>query len=204
MKVRLRVALHNLLRPRARETLVPYRASKTFQRAHRMKIIQLLLAELDHEAVGIRKVLENVPEGKNDWKPHEKSMALGYLATLVANIFSWLDMVVNVDEIDINPPGGSKFKLPDWKTRHDLLEQFEASLKKGREVLQKTTDDHLLSTKWRMLSAGKLMMEQSRYEGIREGVLNHMAHHRGQLTVYLRLNGEKVPAIYGPSADEGK
>jgi uncharacterized damage-inducible protein DinB len=70
-------------------------------------------------------------------------------------------------------------------------------------VLQKTTDDRLLNTKWRMLAAGKWMMEQTRYEAIREGVLNHMAHHRGQLTVYLRLNQQKAPAIYGPSADEG-
>jgi uncharacterized damage-inducible protein DinB len=84
------------------------------------------------------------------------------------------------------------------------LEQFEVSLKKGRDVLQKTTDDRLLNTKWQMLSAGKLMNEQSRYVAIRDGVLNHMAHHRGQLTVYLRLNEEKVPALYGPSADEGK
>jgi len=169
-----------------------------------MQITELLLAELDHEAVGIRKALERVPEGKNDWKPHEKSMPLGYLATIVATVPAWLDMVVNIDELDINPPGGSKFRPPDWKTRAELLSQFEASLKKGREVLQKTTDDHLLHTRWRMLSAGKLMMEQSRYEAAREGVLNHMAHHRGQLTVYLRLLGEKVPAIYGPSADEGR
>ena len=83
------------------------------------------------------------------------------------------------------------------------MEQFEASLKKGREVLQKTTDDRLLNTKRRMLAAGKLMCEQPRYVAIRDGVLNHMAHHRGQLTVYLRLNQAKVPAIYGPSADEG-
>jgi uncharacterized damage-inducible protein DinB len=169
-----------------------------------MKITELLLTELDHEAIGSRKALEQVPEGKNDWKPHEKSMPLGYLATIVANVPAWLDMVVNVDELDINPPGGSKFRPPDWKTRAELLEQFEASLQKGREVLRKTTDEHLFNTKWRMLSGGKLMMEQSRYEAIREGVLNHMAHHRGQLTVYLRLNGAKVPAIYGPSADEGK
>jgi uncharacterized damage-inducible protein DinB len=84
------------------------------------------------------------------------------------------------------------------------LEHFEASLKQGREVLQKTTDDRLLNTKWRMLPAGKLMSEQPRYVAIRDGVLNHMAHHRGQLTVYLRLNEEKVPAISGPSADESK
>jgi uncharacterized damage-inducible protein DinB len=169
-----------------------------------MKITELLLAELDREAVGIRKTLERLPEGKNGWKPHEKSMPLGNLATIVATIPAWLDMVVNVDELDIDPPGGSKYKPQEWKTRSELLEQFESSLKKGREVLQKTTDDHLLNTKWRMLSGGKLMSEQSRYEAVRDGVLNHMAHHRGQLTVYLRLNEEKVPAIYGPSADEGK
>ena len=169
-----------------------------------MKITELLLAELDREAVGSRKALERVPEGKNDWKPHEKSMPLGNLATIVATIPAWLDMVVNMDELDINPPGGPKFKPQPWKTRRDLLDQFEASLKKGRQVLEKTTDDHLFNTKWRMLSAGKLMSEQQRYMAIREGVFNHMAHHRGQLTVYLRLNEEKVPAIYGPSADEGK
>jgi uncharacterized damage-inducible protein DinB len=169
-----------------------------------MKITELLLAELDREAVGSRKALEQVPEGKNDWKPHEKSMPLGNLATIVATIPAWLDMVVNLDELDINPPGGPKFNPQPWKTRRDLLDQFDASLKKGREVLQKTTDDHLFSTKWRMLNGGKLMSEQQRYIAIRDGVLNHMAHHRGQLTVYLRLNEEKVPAIYGPSADEGK
>ena len=169
-----------------------------------MTITELLLAELDREAVAIRKTLERVPEGKNDWKPHPKSMPLGPLATIVANIPGWLDMVVNLDELDINPPGGSKYRPQEWRTRRDLLDQFEASLKRGREVLQKTIDDHLLNTNWRMLSAGKMMSEQPRYVAIRDGVLNHMAHHRGQLTVYLRLNEEKVPAIYGPSADEGR
>jgi len=169
-----------------------------------MTITELLLAELDREAVAIRKTLERVPEGKNDWKPHPKSMPLGPLATIVANIPGWLDMVVNLDELDINPPGGSKYRPQEWRTRRDLLDQFEGSLKRGREVLQKTTDDHLLNTKWRMLAAGRMMSEQPRYVAIRDGVLNHMAHHRGQLTVYLRLNEEKVPAIYGPSADEGR
>ncbi|PYV82881.1 MAG: damage-inducible protein DinB [Acidobacteria bacterium] len=169
-----------------------------------MTITELLLAELDREAVAIRKTLERVPEGKNDWKPHPKSMPLGSLATIVANIPGWLDMVVNLDELDINPSGGSKYRPQEWRTRRDLLDQFEASLKRGREVLQNTTDDHLLNTKWRMLAAGKMMSEQPRYVAIRDGVLNHMAHHRGQLTVYLRLNEEKVPAIYGPSADEGR
>jgi len=169
-----------------------------------MKITELLIEELDREAEGSRKALQHVPEGKNDWKPHEKSMELGRLASIVATIPAWIEMVVNMDEIDINPVGGPKFQTPPWKTRQDLLQQLEASLQKGREVLQKTNDDHLFNTKWRMLSAGKLMMEQSRYEAIRGGVINHLAHHRGQLTVYLRLCGETVPAIYGPSADEGK
>jgi uncharacterized damage-inducible protein DinB len=169
-----------------------------------MKITELLIAELEREAVGIRKTLERVPEGRNDWKPHEKSMPLGYLATIVATIPAWLDMVVNMDELDINPPGGPKFQPQPWRTRTELLEQFETSLKRGREVLQGTTDDHLLNTSWRMLAAGKVMSEQPRYVAIRDGVLNHMAHHRGQLTVYLRLNEARVPAIYGPSADEGK
>ncbi len=169
-----------------------------------MKLTELLLAELDREAVGIRKTLERVPEGKNDWKPHGKSMSLGNLATIVATIPAWIDMIVNMDELDINPPGGSRFRPPEWKTRSELLSQFESSLKKGREVLQATNDDRLLNTKWRMLSGGKPMSEQTRYVAIRDGVMNHMAHHRGQLTVYLRLNEEKVPALYGPSADEGK
>ncbi len=168
-----------------------------------MKITELLSAELDREGVKIRKTLERVPEGKNDWKPHEKSMALGYLTTIVATIPSWLDMVVNMDELDINPPGGPRFRPPEWKTRKDLLAQFDSSLEKGKKVLRETTDERLLTTKWRMLNAGKVVSEQSRYEAIRDGVLNHMAHHRGQLTVYLRLNEAKVPAIYGPSADEG-
>ena len=169
-----------------------------------VEIRGLLLEELDREAIGMRRTLERVPEGKNNWKPHERSMALGYLATIVATIPSWIDMVMNMDELDIDPPDGPKFRPPEWKTRKELLEQFEASLKKGREVLRNTTDDRLLNTKWRMLAGGRLMSEQVRYVAIRDGVLNHMAHHRGQLTVYLRLNGEKVPAIYGPSGDEGK
>src|SRR5262249_50209396 len=100
-------------------------------------------------------------------------MPLGSLATIVANIPSWIDMVVNMDELDINPPGGPGFRPPEWKTRRDLLNQFEASLKRGREVLESTSDDRLFNTKWRMLSAGKLMSEQPRYVAIRDGVLNH-------------------------------
>jgi hypothetical protein len=92
-----------------------------------------------------------------------------------------------IQRLEKSPPGSPKFKPQPWKKRRDLLEQFEASLKKGREVLQKTTDDRLLNTKRHMLPAGKLMSEQPCYVAIRDDVLDHMAHQRGQLTVYLRL-----------------
>ena len=169
-----------------------------------MQITGLLLTELEHEGEGIRKTIEQLPEGKNDWKPHEKSMPLGRLATLVATIPAWIDMVLNMDEVDINPGKDSGVKPPEWRTKAELMGQFEASMKKGREALERATEDQLFKSKWRLLDRGRLMMEQTRYEGVREGIINHMAHHRGQLTVYLRMCGQKVPAIYGPSADETK
>src|SRR5258708_40324624 len=98
---------------------------------------------------------------------------------MVATIPSWLDMVGNMDELDINPPGGPKFKPQEWKTRGDLLEQFETSLKKGRQVLQETTDDRLLNTTWRMLAAGEMRSEQPPYVAVGERRVQHRAqHHR--------------------------
>ena len=96
-----------------------------------MKITELLLAELNREAVGIRKTLERVPEGKNDWKPHEKSMPLGYLATIVATIPAWLDMVVNMDELDINPPGGRGGRSSDRRNGRSRATCWSSS-RKGR------------------------------------------------------------------------
>src|SRR5262245_20538244 len=144
-----------------------------------MTVIQLLLEELERESHGSRKLLEQVPEGKNDWKPAEKSMPLGALATLVANMPGWLEMVLKMDELDINPKGGPAHRPPEWKRRGDLLNQLEASLEKAREVLGSTTDDVLFQTRWKLLSGGKLLSETSRYEAVRDGVMNHMSHHRG-------------------------
>lgn len=168
-----------------------------------VKLTELFSAELEREAAGTRSVLERVPEGRNDWKPHEKSMRLGYLAALVASMPSWIAMIVNRDELDIASAEGSKFQPQELSTRRELLQFFEQSLTRGREALVNTTDEHLMKP-WKFLVAGHVVSAQPRYIALRDSVFSHMAHHRGQLTVYLRLNDAPVPAVYGPSADEGR
>ncbi|HEY1263436.1 MAG TPA: DinB family protein [Terriglobales bacterium] len=168
-----------------------------------MNMTDLFLGELEREASNTRRTLERVPEGRNDWKPHEKSMQLGYLAALVARMPSWVAMMINQDELDMAPQGGSKFKPLVAATNRELLELFDKSLEEGRAALKNTTDEHLLKP-WRFLVAGKVMSEAPRHIMLRDAVFSHLAHHRGQLTVYLRLNSASVPAIYGPSADEGR
>lgn len=168
-----------------------------------MKMTELFLDELEREAEGSRHALERVPEGKNDWKPHEKSMALGNLAYLVASMPSWIAMAINQDELDLNPPGKPRPKPPEWRTRRELLDVLDASVAQAREALKKTSDEHLMTT-WKLLVGGRVVDEDPRYVVIRDAVFNHAAHHRGQLTVYLRLCDSLVPAIYGPSADENK
>jgi uncharacterized damage-inducible protein DinB len=169
--------------------------------AVRMKLTDLFLADLEREAISTRRVLERVPEGRDDWKPHEKSMALGYLANLVATMPSWIAMMVTENELDFNPPGGQRYKPSQAGNNRELLEAFDQSVAKARDALRSTNDEHLM-TSWRFLTGGRVISDQPRHIVIRDGVLNHLAHHRGQLTVYLRLNDVPVPSIYGPSADE--
>jgi uncharacterized damage-inducible protein DinB len=161
---------------------------------------EFFLAQLERESVGNRRALERVPEGRPDWKPHEKSMPLGYLSTLVATMPSWIAMTITQDELDLSPPGGSKYQPPSTSTTRELLQALDDSLAQARQALKKTTDAHLM-THWRLLVAGNVVMEAPRHVVIRD-TFAHLAHHRGQLTVYLRLNGAPVPAIYGPSADD--
>ena len=168
-----------------------------------MKLTELFLAELEREIPGTRRALERVPEGRNDWKPHEKSMPLGYLAALVARMPSWVGMIINQDELDMAPKNGSKHKPHELTTNQELLQAFDDAVIEARNALRSTTDQHLL-TSWKLLVAGQVVNEQPRHIMLRDAVFNHLAHHRGQLTVYLRLNSAPVPAIYGPSADEGR
>jgi uncharacterized damage-inducible protein DinB len=164
---------------------------------------ELFLEELEAEIPATRKTLERVPEGRNDWKPHAKSMPLGYLSALVATMPAWVALTINQDEFDVNPPGRKEGTNQPAKTNRELLQMFDDAIKQARQALENTTDEHLM-TRWRLLAGGQVVQEQPRYSMLRTGVLNHWAHHRGQLTVYLRLNEAPVPSIYGPSADENR
>jgi hypothetical protein len=157
-------------------------------------------AQLEREAALSRKALERVPEGRADWKPHEKSMPLGYLAQLVATMPSWFWMMVEQDSLDLNPPGGGGYKPPATDTTAKLLAALDDTTAQGVAALRKTNDTHLATT-WKLLVARNVVMEKPRHEVIAD-TFTHLAHHRGQLTVYLRLNEAPVPSIYGPSADD--
>ena len=166
-----------------------------------MKLTEFLLAELDREVERSRRALEQAPEGKYDWKPHEKSMSFGYLANMVATIPMWIMMEINQNELDVAPaPGESKMEQKRLDTSSELIEALDQTAAGARSALQQTTDEHL-KTNWRLLAQGQVVMEAPRYEMIQD-TINHWAHHRGQMTVYLRLMGAKVPANYGPSADD--
>ena len=165
-----------------------------------MNIIDLYLSELDREVDRSRRALENLPEGKKDWKPHDKSMQFGYLANMVATIPTWLTMIINQDELDIAPKDGGGHKWPDPNTRAEYIEALEKSAADARAALKGTTEEHL-QTRWKLLAGGKVVADTPRHEMMRD-TINHWAHHRGQMTVYLRLMGAKVPALYGPSADD--
>jgi uncharacterized damage-inducible protein DinB len=166
-----------------------------------MKLTEFLLAELDREVDRSRRALQEVPEGKFDWKPHEKSMIFGYLANMVATIPQWITLQINDDELDVAPPPGeSKLEQKRLETSAELVEALDKAAAGARAAFEKTTDDHL-KTDWKLLAQGNVVMEAPRYEMIQD-TINHWAHHRGQMTVYLRLLDAKVPAIYGPSADD--
>jgi uncharacterized damage-inducible protein DinB len=162
-----------------------------------MKMTDLFRDELEREAAGTRRLLERVPEGCSDWKPHEQSMPLGYLATLVATLPSLIVMMVDQDELDMNPPGGSRYKPESLRTREELVEAFDRHVAEACETLANTTDDHLL-TPWRFLAAGRVVDEQPRHVMLRDAVFNDLAHHRGQLTVYLRLNSASTRPSAAP------
>jgi uncharacterized damage-inducible protein DinB len=164
-----------------------------------MTLIELFTAELQREAPRTRGALAAVPSGRDDWKPHARSMPLLRLAGLVASMPSWVGLIIEQDELNLTPPPGQgQFQPPSIDTLGSTHDKLVAQ---ALESLARTNDNFLYTTNWKLIAGGQVVMEQPRHIVLRD-TLNHLAHHRGQLTVYLRLLEQKVPAIYGPSADD--
>ena len=166
-----------------------------------MELRRLFLERLEAETAATRKVIERVPEGHNDWRPHEKSMPLGYLAALVASMPGWVSFMIETDAIDFSDASREGFKTKAVGSRAELVQLLEKGAADSRKSLENTTEEQLMKP-WAFKMGGQAVSEGPRYTMILDGALAHLAHHRGQLTVYLRLNDAAVPAIYGPSADE--
>jgi uncharacterized damage-inducible protein DinB len=165
-----------------------------------MTFIELFVAELDREAKRSRRALEQVPDNTRSWKPHDKSMEFGYLADMVATIPTWFTMIVTQDELDVAPKDGARPSRPQPTTSVGFIAALEQAAADARAAMTGTTETHL-QTHWRLLAAGQVVSDTPRHEMLRD-TMNHWAHHRGQMTVYLRLMGATVPALYGPSADD--
>jgi uncharacterized damage-inducible protein DinB len=164
-----------------------------------MTIKDLFLAQLDREAARTRRAVEHLPTGHDDFVPHQKSMPFGRLAGLVASMPSWFSLIVDQDELDLTPPAGQgQYRQPPTD---QLAAALDANVEKARQSLQHVDDKYLLTTNWRLKAGGQIVSDEPRHVVITD-TFCHLAHHRGQLTVYLRLLEQKVPSIYGPSADD--
>lgn len=163
-----------------------------------MPLNQALLPEFDHEMSNTRKSLERVPDDKLGWKPHNKSMTMGGLATHLATINHWADAIVGTDSFDVStaPPQS------EIKSRKELLDTFDKNTATARKVIAGASDEALMKP-WSLKSKGNTIFTLPRVAVLRSFIMNHTIHHRAQLGVYLRLNDIPVPSIYGPSADEG-
>jgi len=166
-----------------------------------LSIAQSLLPEFDHEMVTTRKMLAVVPEGKNDWKPHPKSMTLGRLAGHVAELPGWGTTTMTEAEFDFAPVGAPPFQPGIFTTRAETLKTFDDGVAAARAAIGKAADGDIMVT-WTLKSGGKTLLSMPRIAVLRSFMLNHIIHHRAQLGVYLRLNEVAIPGSYGPSADE--
>ncbi len=151
--------------------------------------------ELEAEATASRRCLERIPEKLSEWKPHEKSMTMGYLALLVAEIPRWIYHIIELGDIDFGT-----FKVSEAGNAEELVKLFDKNLAAAKEALQKVSDEALDET-FSLRNQGKVLFSSPKKDNISQSII-HLVHHRGQLTVYMRLNGIPVPSIYGPSADE--
>ncbi len=163
-----------------------------------MSLSSSFLGEFDHEMSNTRKVLERVPTDKLAWKPHAKSMTMGRLASHIAEMPIWVLRALGAPEYDFAVGGTLRHDIPSTR---EIVEAFDKNLADAREAIAGAGDD-ALREKWTLRRGDRVAFTLPRIAVLRALVLNHVIHHRGQLTVYLRLNDAPVPALYGPSADE--
>jgi uncharacterized damage-inducible protein DinB len=166
-----------------------------------MKISDALLPELDQELATTRKCLARIPDDKFSYKPHPKSFEMGALAVHIATMLDWGAMTIESDSFDFAPVGGEPYVPPVVKTNAELLALFDKAGAAFRAALAAADNDALMAP-WSLLAGGQTIFTMPRVAVLRSMIFNHIVHHRGQLSVYLRLCDIPVPAIYGPSADE--
>jgi uncharacterized damage-inducible protein DinB len=165
-----------------------------------MTIAELLLPELDQEMATTRRVLERVPDDKLGWKPHDRSWSMGDLASHIVNLMKWTGVTMNQTTFDMATVPPEQMN-PAATSRAQLLEWFDANAADARRVLARSDADYFVP--WTLKQGDHVIFAMPRYACVRSFFLNHIVHHRAQLSVYLRLNNIPVPSMYGPSADEG-
>jgi uncharacterized damage-inducible protein DinB len=164
-----------------------------------MSYADAILPEFDQEMANTRKVLERIPDDKLGWQPHPKSHTIGWNAIHIAELPSWLVMVLNTPSLDIAPVGGEPYTSPKLTSRVEILDLFDKNVVEARKAINETTDE---TAPWSLLATGNTIFTMPRAAAIRTMVLNHLIHHRSHLIVYLRLNDVPIPGMYGPSGDE--
>jgi uncharacterized damage-inducible protein DinB len=162
-----------------------------------MNLSEMLLAEFDQEMAATRRIIERVPDDKPDWKPHPKSFSIAHLAQLLSSMASWIGQVLTNTELDLATSG---LGYKNLKTQ-SLLETFDKNVRASREAIANAKDSDY-SVPWSLKMGGKVLFTAPRQVVVRQHI-SHLSHHRGQMTVYLRLLDIPVPSIYGPTADEG-
>lgn len=166
-----------------------------------MSMVKFLVGEFDHEAGSTRRVLERVPDAHVDWAPHPKSKPLGELALHIAGLPVWVGRALTMPEYDFLGPDAPKPGLQPWVSKDALMAKFDKNVADARAILLATGDAQMMEP-WSLKRGGDVMFTLPRLAVIRSMVLSHTIHHRGQLTVYLRLKDVPLPGIYGPTADE--
>jgi uncharacterized damage-inducible protein DinB len=165
-----------------------------------VSIAQTILPEFDHETAKTRLLLERVPEERADWKPHLKSRTLGELVVHLAMLPNWTPVTLKQPEYDTNPTGAEPSSLAHFESIAKTIGAYDQAVKSAREILVGTTDGEMMAP-WVLKNGGKVLFTMPRVTVFRAFVLNHSIHHRGQLSVYLRMCDVAIPAIYGPTAD---